>query len=47
VADAPQVPGGAAAQASAASRSGGSDGHVAKKAAGVTLPRARWIRRWL
>ena len=30
-----------------ARESGGSAGHVAAKAAGVSLPSARWIRRWL
>ena len=38
--------GGAEAQANSASRSGGSDGHLAAKAAGVSLPKALWMRRW-
>jgi hypothetical protein len=38
---------GAAAQANAASRSGGAAGHGVTKAAVVSLPRARLIRRGL
>jgi hypothetical protein len=41
----PSLPDGAAAQARAASCSGGIAGHLAAKGAGVISPSARWIRR--
>jgi hypothetical protein len=38
---------GAAARASGASLREGAQAHLAENAAGVILPSARWMRRWL